>query len=190
MSGITPSQTVGPFFHDSLLTEDQSHLVDQNHQDAIRLRGKVYDGAGEPVPDAMVEIWQADAEGRYPEAERSSGGFIGFGRSGTDPDGYFEFVTIKPGRVPGPQGKERTESEEQAPHLLVSVFARGLLRQLVTRIYFPDEEEMNAADPVLSAVAQDRRPTLIAEPEEGGLRFDVRLQDGPGGEPETVFFDV
>lgn len=179
--GLTPSQTVGPFFHDALLAEDHTHLVAEDRPGAIRLRGTVYDGAGDPVPDAMLEFWQSDPEGRYGEP---GGGFTGFGRSGTDAEGSFEFVTVKPGRVPGPAGTE------QAPHILVSVFARGLLKQLVTRIYFPDEEEANAADPVLSEVDEERRSTLIAQPENGVLRFDVRLQCGPAGEPETVFFGV
>lgn len=185
-TGPTPSQTVGPFFRDALLAEDQTRLVDENHPGAIRLRGNVYDGAGEPVPDAMLEVWQADPEGRYadPRGGSREDGFTGFGRSGTDAGGAYEFVTVKPGRVPVP---DRTE---QAPHLLVSVFARGLLKRLVTRIYFPDEPEANAADPVLRSVEQDLRSTLIASQEADGLRFDVRLQTGPDGEPETVFFDV
>lgn len=189
IAGITPSQTVGPFFHDALLDEDRTRLVPEDHVGAIRIRGRVYDGAGEPVPDAMVEVWQADSEGRYYHPADTRGGvrdqdFTGFGRCGTDAEGAFEFVTVKPGPVPGPNGSQ------QAPHILVSVFSRGLLRRLATRIYFPDEEEANAADPVLASVEEDRRQTLIATAEEGALRFDVRLQDGPAGEPETVFFDV
>ncbi|WP_047866403.1 protocatechuate 3,4-dioxygenase subunit alpha [Rubrobacter aplysinae] len=190
MPGVTPSQTVGPFFHDALLAEDQTRLVDEEYPGAIRLHGTVYDGAGEPVPDAMVEIWQADSRGRYPhsdaplKASEDSESFTGFGRSGTDWEGRFGFVTVKPGRVPGPKGTD------QAPHVLMTVFARGLLKRVVTRIYFPDEEASNAADPVLLTVQEDLRYTLVAEPGAGGLRFDVRLQDGPGGEPETVFFSV
>lgn len=183
-NGATPSQTVGPFFDDALLAEDWSRLVAPDRRDAIRLRGTVYDGAGDPVPDAMIEIWQADTRGRYTHPKDPPGGFTGFGRSGTDADGGFEFVIVKPGCVPG------SGDAEQAPHLLVAVFARGLLKQLVTRIYFPDEEEANAADPVLLAVERDLRSTLVAKRENAGLRFDVRLQGGPGGEPETVFFDV
>lgn len=175
--GATPSQTIGPFFHVALLADDLTHLVNEDHPRAFRLRGTVYDGEGQPVPDAMVEIWQADPEGCY--AHHDDPEFTGFGRSGTK-DG-FEFVTVKPGVL---------ESSEQAPHVLVSIFARGLLKRVVTRIYFPDEEQANATDPVLSAVEEGLRPTLVAEPEEDGLRFDVRLQEGPNGEPETVFFDV
>ena len=187
--GITPSQTVGPFFHDALLDEDRTRLVPDGHVGAVRLRGRVYDGAGEPLPDAMVEVWQADSGGLYHHPADTREGvrdqdFTGFGRCGTDVDGAFEFVTVKPGPVPGPDGVQ------QAPHILVSVFARGLLRRLVTRIYFPDEEEANAADPVLLAIEEQRRQTLIAAAEEEALCFDLRLQDGPGGEPETVFFDV
>ncbi len=181
----TPSQTVGPFFHNALLDEDRSELVSPDHPEAIRIEGTVYDGAGEVVPDAMVEIWQANSSGRYdhPADDREDlpldEDFSGFGRSGTDVDGKFSFVTLKPGPVPGPDGRM------QAPHLMVSVFARGLLKRLVTRIYFPDEEEANASDPVLSSI-EDRelRRTLVAGDEGGVLRFDIRLQ----GEGQTAFF--
>ena len=183
----TPSQTIGPFFHDALLAEDRTRLVDLDHPSAIRVSGTVYDGAGEPVPDAMLEIWQANISGRYahPEDAREDlpleDGFTGFGRCGTDADGRFEFITVKPGSVPGPGG------EPQAPHMNVSVFARGLLRRLATRIYFPDEEETNAADPVLLSIEDSGfRATLVARAEGGGYAFDVRLQ----GEKQTAFFDV
>jgi len=145
----TPSQTVGPFFHFALLEEDQSELVAPDHPSAIRIGGTVYDGAGEVVPDAMLEIWQANRAGRYahPADDRQDppleDGFSGFGRFGTDAEGRYGFVTVKPGPVPGPDGRP------QAPHVWVSVFARGLLKRLVTRVYFPDEEAANAADPVL-----------------------------------------
>lgn len=173
----TPSQTVGPFFHDALLATDRSQLVAPDHPDAVRIRGVVYDGAGEPVTDALVEFWQADGTGSYGGED----GFAPFGRSGTADGGRFRFVTVKPGAVAGPDGRM------QAPHIDVSVFARGLLRRLVTRLYFPDEEEANTADPALSAVRDpDRRATLVAAAEEGGYRFDIRLQ----GDGETVFFDV
>lgn len=183
----TPSQTVGPYFHFSLLGTVSPLLVAPDRPGAIRIRGRVLDGAGEPVPDAMVEIWQANAAGRYahPDDPRTDlpleEGFSGFGRYGTDDEGRFEFVTVKPGRVPWPDGRP------QAPHIDVSVFARGLLKRLVTRIYFPDEEAANAADPVLSSLEDpDGRASLIAQAEEGALRFDIRLQ----GDRQTVFFAV
>src|SRR3712207_4714278 len=119
---LTPSQTVGPFFHDALLDEDRSELVPPDHPEAIRIEGSVYDGEGEPVSDAMVEIWQANGAGRYhdPKDDREDlpldESFSGFGRSGTDDDGRFAFVTLKPGPIPGPEGRE------QAPHIMVSVF--------------------------------------------------------------------
>lgn len=180
---LTPSQTVGPFFHDALLDEDRSQLVSPDHPEAIKLEGTVYDGAGDVVPDAMVEIWQANPEGRYDEQEDPPPGdetFSGFGRAGTANGGKFSFVTVKPGPVPGPGGTT------QAPHIMVSVFTRGLLKRVVTRIYLPDEEEANAADPVLSMVEDPEvRGTLIAHDEGGVLRFDIRLQ----GEGQTAFFE-
>jgi protocatechuate 3,4-dioxygenase alpha subunit len=181
----TPSQTIGPFFHDALLDEVRSELVPPDHPGAIRIVGTVYDGAGEVVPDAMVEIWQANAAGRYnhPADDREDlpldEEFSGFGRSGTDANGGFSFSTVKPGLVPAPDGGF------QAPHVMVSVFARGLLKRLVSRIYFPDEEEANAVDPVLSSIEdQELRRTLIARDEGGALRFDIRLQ----GDGQTAFF--
>jgi protocatechuate 3,4-dioxygenase, alpha subunit len=183
----TPSQTIGPFFHDALLDRDRSVLVPPDHPGAIRIEGAIYDGAGEPVPDAMVEIWQADESGRYdhPADDREDvpldTDFSGFGRSGTDAGGQFSFVTLKPGPVSGPDGRT------QAPHIMVSVFARGLLKRLVTRIYFPDEERANAVDPVLSSVEDgDFRETLIASEQGGVLRFDIHLQ----GDEQTAFFEL
>jgi len=171
----TPSQTIGPFFHDALLDEDRSELVPPDHPAAIRIEGTVYDGAGKVVPDAMVEIWQANREGPTPDE-----GFPGFGRSGTVDGGRFSFMTIKPGPLFGPDGKT------QAPHIMVSVFARGLLKRVVTRIYFPDEEA-NAEDPVLSSMEDPQlRGTLIATDEGDKLRFDIRLQ----GENQTAFFEL
>ena len=182
-----PSQTAGPYLSIGLLGDFLGpSLVPEDDPRAIRIRGRVLDGNGDPVPDGFVEIWQANAAGRYahPDDARTDvsleEGFIGFGRSGTVDDGWFEFVTVKPGRVPGADGGL------QAPHLVVLVFARGLLKQLVTRLYFPDEQEANAADAVLSELAEAERATLIARPEDGGLRFDIRLQ----GEGETTFFAV
>ena len=183
--GPTPSQTIGPFFHDALLDIDRSDLVSSDHPEAIKIQGTVYDGAGEIVPDAMVEIWQANRAGRYnhPADDREDlsldEDFSGFGRSGTDARGEFSFLTVKPGPVPGPDGRL------QAPYVMVSVFARGLLKRLVTRIYFPDEEEANAVDPVLSSIDdQAFRRTLIARDESGALRFDIHLQ----GNKQTAFF--
>lgn len=178
----TASQTVGPFFHIGLAALADAELVDAGDPDAVRISGAVLDGAGEPVPDALVEIWQANRAGRYahPEDGRTElpleDGFSGFGRCPTDGDGRYAFVTVKPGAVDG-----------QAPHIAVSVFARGLLKRVVTRIYFPEEEQANAADPVLSTIEDPAvRATLIAVPADGGLRFDIRLQ----GERQTAFFDV
>ena len=183
----TPSQTVGPFFHVGLVYEGESRLVSDADPDALRIGGVVIDGANEPVSDALVEIWQANRAGRYahPEDPRDElpleDAFTGFGRCATDADGRFEFVTVKPGRVPAPGGGL------QAPHINVGVFARGLLKRLVTRLYFPDEDEANASDPVLSMIEDSGlRSTLIARPERDMLRFDIRLQ----GERETVFLDV
>ena len=177
----TPSQTVGPFFHDALLAADRSELVLPGHPLAVRIEGTVYDGAGEPVPDAMVEIWQANEAGRYTDPTDDSENFSGFGRSGTDADGRFSFLTVKPGSVAGPDGSL------QAPHIMVSVFARGLLKRLVTRIYFPGERESNAQDPVLSSIEDPEfRKTLVADDQGGVLRFDVHLQ----GDNQTAFFEL
>jgi protocatechuate 3,4-dioxygenase, alpha subunit len=159
---ITPSQTVGPYFSLGLFDPLANELV----PGGIGIRGRVLDGAGEPVPDAMVEIWQADEDGRYrPD--------FGWGRSGCDEDGRYSFVTCKPGRVAG-----------QAPHLTVLVFARGLLKPVLTRMYFSDEEDANAEDNVLSAV--DDPSSLLARASDDGFEFDIRLQ----GDGETVFFAV
>ena len=187
-TGPTPSQTIGPFFHYALVDSNLSELVSADHPDAVRIGGTVFDGASEPVPDAMVEIWQANHAGRYndPKDDRNDlppdpEAFSGFGRSGTDSGGKFSFVTVKPGPVPGPDGSP------QAPHVMVSVFARGLLKRLITRIYFPDEKEANAADPVLSSIEDPEfRSTLVALDEEDTLRFDIHLQ----GENQTAFFEL
>lgn len=188
----TPSQTIGPFFHDALLAEGGSRLVPADHPAAIRIEGTVVDGAGGAVPDAMIEIWQANSLGRYnhPKDDREEvpleDGFTGFGRSGTDAAGRFAFTTVKPGAVPASGGAP--DGRTQAPHVLVSVFARGLLKRLATRIYFPDEAEANASDQVLSSIEDPRmRETLIAGDEGDSIfHFDIRLQ----GEDQTAFFDV
>jgi len=182
----TPSQTVGPFFNIGLPSEGRSELLAPDADGAIRIEGIVSDGEGTPVNDALVEIWQANRAGRYAHPEDSRGdlpveeGFRGFGRCETDASGRYAFVTAKPGRVPAPDGRL------QAPHADVSVFARGLLKRVVTRIYFPDERAANQADAVLSTVEPGRRETLIAREDGGALRFDIRLQ----GDGETVFFDL
>ena len=187
MLPLTPSQTIGPYLSIGLMGElIGSSLVPEGDPRAIRIRGCLLDGAGDPVPDGVVEIWQAGAAGRYahPADTRAEvpleGEFMGFGRSDTVNDGWFEFLTVKPGSVPTPDGPP------QAPHIVVGVFARGLLKRLVTRLYFPDEEEANAADPVLSGLNDSERATLVAQPEDGGLRFDIRLQ----GDGQTTFFVV
>ena len=187
MPALTPSQTVGPFLRIQIPYEGEERLVAENDPDAIHLRGAVFDGEGAIVDDALIEIWQANRAGRYAHPEDSreelpvEEGFSGFGRCATDSEGRFEFITVKPGPVPGPGGRP------QAPHIDVSVFARGLLKRLVTRIYFPDEAEANGEDPVLSSIEDPKeRDTLVAIPEEGGLRFDIHLQ----GDGETAFFVV
>ena len=182
----TPSQTVGPFFHIGLPYEGGSELVPPDDPQAISIAGTVVDGQGESVDDALVEIWQANQAGRYdhPEDGREElplePGFRGFGRCETDSAGEFRFVTVKPGPVPHP------DSGMQAPHIELALFARGLLKHVVTRMYFPDETEANEADPVLSSVDPKLRPRLVALEEDGALRFDIHLQ----GERETPFFDV
>jgi protocatechuate 3,4-dioxygenase alpha subunit len=152
---------------------------------AVTISGVVYDGGGEAVKDSLIETWQADPDGRFRDLHGHGGpseldGFRGFARAATDDDGAFTIVTLKPGPVPGPGGRM------QAPHIDVSVFARGMLNRCVTRIYFADEHLANASDPILSTVPADRRETLLAQPADGGYRFDIRLQ----GTGETVFFDI
>ncbi len=182
----TPSQTVGPFFSIGLKHMNRADLAEGSTSERLTIRGSVLDGDGQPVPDAVLEIWQADADGRYHHPEHSAvpndaTPFFGFGRIPTDAHGRFSFTTVKPGPVYGPDGKP------QAPHLQISVFMRGLLKQLVTRLYFP-EEPLNAADPVFQVVPESRRKTLIARQvrqKQNTLEWNVCLQGGD----ETVFFD-
>jgi protocatechuate 3,4-dioxygenase alpha subunit len=194
MTERTPSQTVGPYLHIGLVPgpfgvrEVFSGVVADAGVPGthIRVEGRVLDGAGVAMPDAMLEIWQADAEGRYahPADGRplASNSFRGFGRVGTGADGGYAVQTIKPGQVKGPGGKL------QAPHINVGLFARGILKRLFTRIYFAGEPT-NATDPILALVPAERRATLLAKPDpaKAGLwRFDIHLR----GPAETVFFDA
>jgi protocatechuate 3,4-dioxygenase alpha subunit len=193
--GITPSQTVGPFFaycltpkaygYAEIITNDL--LTEDAAGERIRIEGRVFDGDGQPVSDAMIEIWQADGDGRYPHTAdrraRPNTRFKGFGRSNTNGEGRYSFTTVKPGPVLGPNGAM------QAPHVNVNVFARGLLNRLFTRIYF-EGEAANATDPILKLVPEDARGTLVArragQGSEATYTFDIHLQ----GKNETVFFDA
>jgi protocatechuate 3,4-dioxygenase alpha subunit len=187
---LTASQTVGPFFHDCLLRADARRSIlaaPGTPGQRIRITGSVIDGEGRGVPDAMVEIWQADSRGRYRghgpvDQEDGDPMFLGFGRTGTNEQGVYGFDTIKPGPVAFDAGRA------QAPHVSVAVFGRGLLNHLFTRIYFADEPS-TGADPLLALVPPARRQTLIAacdpRPDPPVYRFDIVLQ----GERETVFFD-
>jgi protocatechuate 3,4-dioxygenase alpha subunit len=179
---LTPSQTVGPFFQDALSWPDGPFVVPASFEGAFWLRGVVYDGAGEVVPDALVESWQASPEGRFDHPDDPRGpvpGFRGFGRCPTGVSGEWAIRTARPGRVPAADGTL------QAPHIDLSVFARGLLDRLVTRVYFPAEPS-NEDDPVLMSIPEPLRGTLVAAPSPDGYRFDIVLQ----GERETVFFSV
>ena len=186
---MSSSQTIGPYLHigtDWLITTELAGADTAGQR--ISIEGRVYDGNGAPVTDALIELWQADADGNYASAEPAqpaATGFRGFGRTPTDSTGHFRFSTIMPGRVPGPG------ATLQAPHIAVTLFARGLLKHLVTRIYFPDAAG-NDEDPLLNAVPAARRGTLVAQPlaGKGSYQFDIVLHEGPGGRPETVFFDV
>jgi protocatechuate 3,4-dioxygenase alpha subunit len=212
--GQTPSQTVGPFFHYGLPWKGGADLVGQSDMGArtelfpeehyvlnlappkgavsgevITLEGVVLDADGKPAPDVMVEIWQANAAGRYasPDDDRTEipldEGFIGFGRASTSEEGLYRFKTVTPGPVPGPG------NSLQAPHIAVSVFGRGIIKRLATRVYF-EGQAANEADPILALVPAERRDTLLArkpKSEQGeAWRFDIVLQ----GARETVFFDI
>lgn len=187
----TASQTVGPFFHDGLLRHDaqRSTLVRPATEGTrIRIEGYVYDGNGTAVPDAVLEIWQANHHGRYnhPADTRDlplDPDFTGFGRGGTDADGKYWFETIKPGAVPF------DEAQQQAPHITITVFARGLLNHLFTRLYFADEAA-NANDPILQRVPAERRNTLMAHGEAVGDVMVYRMNIVLQGANETVFFNI
>lgn len=171
----TPGQTIGPFYGYALPFPGDNELVPPGHASAVRLHGTVYDGAGQTVPDALVEIWQADSDGSVPQAQgslhRDGWTFTGWGRTAVAGDGHYSFTTVEPGPTePG-----------AAPFFAVTVFARGLLNRLFTRAYLPGVDV--EADPLLASVPEDRRSTLVAVPDEHGYRFDIRLQ----GEDETVF---
>ena len=190
--GVTPSQTVGPYFSMRLAAEGQNVLVTPDTAgDRIRIQGHVLDGDRKPIEDALLELWQANDAGRYnhPDDDRTDAAldpaFIGFGRCATGfGDGSYAFLTIMPGAVPAPAGGR------QAPHLNIVIQARGMLNPTYTRVYFPEEAAANAVDPVLRSVPAERRGTLIAELiDDDALptyRFDIRYQ----GADETVFFDV
>ena len=183
----TPSQTVGPFFHLGMARPEWADLTAANPAgQRIAIEGRVIDGDGAPVPDAVLEVWQANATGRYnhPDDRQDDKprdpNFRGFGRVATDDAGHFRIVTIKPGAVPG------RGNALQAPHINIALFARGLLKHLYTRLYFADEKD-NAGDPLLSSIDDEAaRRSLLAQPMPGGYRFDIVLQ----GEGETAFLDI
>lgn len=170
----TPGQTIGPFYHFALPYDGGSELVPPGHADAVRLTGRVLDGRGQPVIDSMIEIWQADADGnvvqRAGSLHRDGWTFTGFGRTSTDNDGRYSFTTVLPGAVDG-----------RPPFIAMTVFARGLLNRLFTRVYLPGHD--HAGDPLLGSLPEERARTLVAEQRGKELHFDVRLQ----GEDETVF---
>ena len=186
MSRVTGFQTVGPFFAVALRTRALMQMVrDETRGERITIEGVLLDGAGSPMPDGLIEIWQADADGRYahpddPRGAEADPSFSGYGWRHTNEDGGFRFDTIKPGAV------ETLDGRMQAPHIMVSVMGRGILTRFITRLYF-EGDAANDRDPILALVPAPRRDTLIARRTgEGCYRFDIRIQ-GPG---ETVFFDV
>jgi len=186
MPGLTPFQTLGPFFDFGLVIPNGDVVAEAAAAGRhVIIEGVVRDSAGSPLPDGLIEVWQADATGRYrapadPKNTSPDLAFDGFGRVATDERGQFLFKTVMPGRVPGPHGRL------QAPHIAVGVLARGILTRLITRIYF-DDEPSNADDTVLSLVPAARRDTLRARRiDRDRYRFDIVLQ----GAGETVFFDI
>jgi protocatechuate 3,4-dioxygenase alpha subunit len=197
MKGITPSQTIGPFAAPCMTPNEQgktsypwSQLINGDLVtfdavgERIRIEGRMFDGEDAPIDGILFEIWQADGQGRYAhprDPRRTNASFKGFGRAESDTSGAFAFDTVKPGRVPGPNGAL------QAPHILVAIHMRGILQHVFTRIYFSDEAS-NVDDPILKLVPVDRRQTLIAtrDPARALYRIDFRIQ----GDRETVFFDI
>jgi protocatechuate 3,4-dioxygenase, alpha subunit len=183
----TTWQTVGPYFRIGLAHLYEADIAGENIPGQhIHVQGRVFDGNLQPIPDAIVEVWQANAHGKYahPDDQQDKPlerGFRGYGRIPTDDDGRFSFTTIKPGSVSEPNG------EEQAPHLLVSLMMRGLLKRLVTRIYFP-EEPLNSSDPTLQLIEPSRQKTLVLNPgdQPGTFTWDIHMQ----GNEETVFFEL
>ena len=184
---VTPSQTVGPYFAIGVPFAGGHLIVPDGTPGQIRITGTIHDGHNQPIPDHVIEFWQPDHEGRFADihgyGEQSTlTGFRGFGRYGVeDGDGSYEMLTVKPGRVPGPNN-----GPLQAPHINVTLMARGMLHRVVTRIYFDDEAQANSEDPVLQTVPAARRDALIATATPDGYRFDIHLQ----GHGETVFFDI
>jgi protocatechuate 3,4-dioxygenase alpha subunit len=183
---LTPFQPVGPYFHVMLdgLGRVTKLAGDAARGERITIEGVLRDGAGQPLADGMIEIWQSDADGRFPDADdqraaQSDPAFWGYGRVDTDDAGCYRFETVRPGRVPGPDGSL------QAPHILVGVFAPGILKRYVTRLYFEDDPA-NDSDPILRLVPESRRQTLLARRDGSTYRFDIVLQ----GESETVFFEI
>jgi len=174
----TPGQTVGPFFGYALPFDGGEALVPPSHPRAIRLHGRVYDGSGEAVPDAIIELWQADEDGRAPQVEgsraRDGWTFTGFGRTAVDDTGHYSFTTLMPGAT-----------GDALPFFAITVFARGLLHRLLTRAYLPLSDAAAQTDALLRFLPADRRDTLVVRPDEHGFVFDIRLQ----GEGETVFLE-
>lgn len=178
--GVTPSQTIGPFFKFGTEWIADEDVVSSDHPNSFVLTGTAYDGAGDPVCDAMLEIFQADEQGKFPTESKAH--WSGFARRLTDDNGSYQIRTVKPGAVATSYG------EMQAPHIVMVLFARGLLKPVFTRIYFPDEAEANSSDPVLKALtSDDARSTMLAvKKADGTFEFDIRLQDSSRG-PETQF---
>lgn len=189
--GQTPSQTVGPYVHIGLLWPDGENVVPPGTEGAVTVTFTLIDGSRTPMADAMIETWQADADGRFDHPDDPRGavvprteGFRGFGRTFADETGTMSITTIKPGPLPAENGAV------EAPHIDVGIFARGMLERVVTRVYFPDEAEANAVDPVLSALPEHRRARLVARSVESGYQLDIVLQNTDPHGDETPFFEL